>query len=93
MTLDDISYFARRAREEDQAAKQATCAVARERHEEMEDAYRFRCMLARQLTSPQAALSQSLFDHPNSRRNATAEPSTAVLETSPAIAARPFFRA
>jgi hypothetical protein len=41
-SIDDLRYFAQRATEEDVAAKNATCAAARERHEEMADMYRLR---------------------------------------------------
>jgi hypothetical protein len=39
---EDADYFARRALEEDAAARRATCRAARERHEELAAMYRFR---------------------------------------------------
>lgn len=41
--LDNYTYFARRVRQEDQAALNAACEAARERHEQLGDAYRDRC--------------------------------------------------
>lgn len=38
----DESFCRRRALEEDVAARTASCAIARERHQEMADMYRFR---------------------------------------------------
>ena len=49
MTADDYDYYAVRARQEDQAALHAACVAARERHEELADAYRLRCELLRGL--------------------------------------------
>jgi hypothetical protein len=43
MTLDDRTYFLRRALQEDEAARKATSAEVRERHLELAEAYRFRC--------------------------------------------------
>jgi hypothetical protein len=46
MNADDRSYLLRRAREEREAARIATCIEARERHLELAAAYEFRCRLA-----------------------------------------------
>ena len=43
MTLEDRTYYLRRALQEDQAAAIATCTEARERHLELAAAYRLRC--------------------------------------------------
>lgn len=42
MTQDDARYYQQRASQEQRAARNATCAAARERHEEMAALYRFR---------------------------------------------------
>lgn len=90
MTKDDYSYYHRRAREEDQAAQRATSAIARGLHEELADAYRFRCALARQLV-PGLAPPQP-GNQPNENRTPIIRARTAELDASPAIAARPFIR-
>lgn len=43
MDAKDRAYFLRRALQEQEAAFNASCAEARERHEELAAAYRFRC--------------------------------------------------
>ncbi len=43
MSLDDQSYFRRRALEEDKAARNASCNAARLRHTELAALYRGRC--------------------------------------------------
>lgn len=45
MTKDDVSYYRQRASQEERAARNATCTVARERHEELAALYRFRATL------------------------------------------------
>jgi hypothetical protein len=45
MTQDDASYYRQRASQEQRAARNATCAAARERHEELASLYRFRATL------------------------------------------------
>lgn len=45
MTLHDFQYYTRRALQEDEAAASATCEEARDRHQELADAYRLRCSL------------------------------------------------
>lgn len=49
MTSDDYDYYSVRAQQEDAAALRAACDAARERHEELADAYRLRCQLIRGL--------------------------------------------
>ena len=44
---DDADYYHARAIEEQVAAERATCAAARDRHDEMAAMYRFREVLAR----------------------------------------------
>jgi hypothetical protein len=46
MTLEDRTYYLRRALQEDEAARVAACAQARGRHLELASAYRLRCLLA-----------------------------------------------
>jgi hypothetical protein len=46
MSLDDRAYYLRRALQEDEAARIATCSQACERHLELASAYRLRCLLA-----------------------------------------------
>ena len=46
MAQDDERYYRRRLREEEDAAKTATCPAARERHEELAGAYRVRLQFA-----------------------------------------------
>lgn len=43
MTLEDQLYYLRRLIQEDLAAARASCAAARERHEELAALYRARC--------------------------------------------------
>lgn len=43
MDAKDRAYFLRRALQEQQAARNAACPEARERHEELAAAYRFKC--------------------------------------------------
>jgi hypothetical protein len=42
MKRDDANYYSRRALEEHLSAQRATCAAARDRHEELATMYRFR---------------------------------------------------
>ena len=61
MTQDDYGYYAIRARQEDAAARVAACHAARERHEELAEAYRLRCQLIRGLfstTIPEGSLKE-----------------------------------
>lgn len=43
--MDDQTYYRRRAREEEEAARIATCREVRDRHEEFASAYRMRARL------------------------------------------------
>lgn len=45
MNHDDYAYFRSRAVQEEEAARSAACDAARERHLELADAYRARCIL------------------------------------------------
>ena len=45
MDANDRAYFLRRAFQEEEAARLATCREARDRHEELAAAYRFRCRM------------------------------------------------
>jgi len=42
MATNDCAYFLRRIQQEQEAARAATCTQARERHEELAQAYRLR---------------------------------------------------
>lgn len=44
MNRSDQEYFLRRARQEEEAGRQATCLEARVCHEQLASAYRQRCM-------------------------------------------------
>ena len=46
MTRDDDAYYRRRLIEEEKAMRLATCRAARDRHEELLAAYRFRLQCA-----------------------------------------------
>ena len=92
MTLDDHIYYAMRERQEVQAVSKATCAAARERHQELADAYRFRCSLILSRRSDSAS-SATVVDHPAKRRQPIISSRTKVLAASPAAAPTPFFRA
>jgi hypothetical protein len=45
MTMDDQVYYRHRARQEEEAARIATCSEARDRHDELASAYRLRSRL------------------------------------------------
>lgn len=45
MIEDDVTYFRRRALQEQLAAQNATCKVARDRHDELATMYRFRAAM------------------------------------------------
>ena len=45
MRHDDPAYYRQRALQEERAAREATCAEARERHEELASLYDFRASL------------------------------------------------
>ena len=45
MDANDRAYFLRRALQEQEAARLATCSQARNRHEELAAAYHFRCRM------------------------------------------------
>lgn len=45
MRHDDSAYYRQRAFQEEQAARDATCAAARERHQELASLYGFRASL------------------------------------------------
>ena len=40
---DDLSYYRKRALQEDECVRKATCEQARDRHLELASAYRIRC--------------------------------------------------
>lgn len=43
--MNELEYFRRRLLQEEEAARNATCQVARDRHEELAEAYRLRSRL------------------------------------------------
>lgn len=45
MDANDRAYYLRRALQEQEAARTATCRKARDRHEELAAAYRLRCRM------------------------------------------------
>ena len=45
MDANDRAYYLRRIFDEEEAARAASCAVARERHEELAAAYQVRCRM------------------------------------------------
>ena len=92
MTRDDYQYYAMRAQQEDEAALGASCDAARERHQELADAYRLRCELIRGLF-PTDQSDSAPPDQPTSRREPIVTASRSVLAASPATAVRPFCRA
>ena len=92
MTLNDHIYYAMRERQEERAASNATCAAARERHQELAEAYRFRCSLILGTLSDSASPA-TVMDHLTKGRQPIVSSSTKVLAASPAAAPTPFFRA
>jgi hypothetical protein len=56
MKRDDAAYYGRRALQEQLAARNATCAAARERHDELAMMYRFRSAMLR--TGPELWLEE-----------------------------------
>ena len=45
MDANDKAYYLRRILQEEEAARTASCSVARERHEELAAAYQLRCRM------------------------------------------------
>ena len=43
--MDELQYHSRRLVQEEAAARTANCHAARERHRELADAYRLRCLV------------------------------------------------
>lgn len=64
MTLDDRTYFLRRALQEDEAARKAMSAEARERHLELAEAYRFRCRADRLPLRAKQSAEDGLVERP-----------------------------
>lgn len=56
MGAKDRAYFLKRALQEQEAARVATCAEARERHEELAVAYRLRCRMDVSSSDPQISI-------------------------------------
>ena len=58
MDAKDRAYYLRRALQEQDAARIATCPEARDRHEELAAAYRFRCRMDSALGETEAQPAQ-----------------------------------
>lgn len=60
MAVQDIGYFRRRLRQEEEAVKRASCGAARERHRELAEAYR---LLTRSATAcPEPSGPEQVFE-------------------------------
>lgn len=92
MTRDDQDYYARRAQQEDEAASSAACVAARERHQELANAYRLRSTLIRAGLTEDGR-SARIFTYEAQKRQPIVSSSTAALVPSPAMAPIPFCRA
>lgn len=92
MTTTDNEYFARRARQEDRAARQATCIEARICHQKLADAYRSRCNEIIDTSTPIGRFKVAT-DYPIKRRQPIVSSNTSMLAASPSAALRPFCRA
>lgn len=84
MTGDDYRYYATRARQEEEAASNAGCDAARERHQELADAYRFRCSLLFGRNNPEYSMTE--IDYPTKTRQPIVSNRTTALAASPPIA-------
>jgi hypothetical protein len=69
MTMEDEAYYRYRARQEEEAARIATCSEARDRHDELASAYRLRSRLI--LLS---AADEPVGERPRSAAQASREP-------------------
>lgn len=92
MSRGDYVYYAMRAQQEDEAVLRASCDAARERHQEMADAYRFRCEMISSL-GPVDLSGDSPNGHSTIRRQPMVSANSSALTASPEIAAPPFCRA
>lgn len=92
MPLSDYDYFKGRAREEEKAARIASCLEARICHEKMADAYRQRCMGMLPAATNGHVTMNARADQPKTRQPIVSS-NMAVLTPSPLTAARPFCRA
>lgn len=90
MIHEDYNYYAMRVRQEDEAASGALCAVARERHEELANAYRLRCELIR-AELPDDGWSSTVTDRPKARQPML-EGDTALRADKPAAGTGAFYR-
>ena len=63
MDVNDRDYYLRRALQEQEAARNAACLPARERHEELAKAYRLRCRLDATATNPLVAQNSEAIDY------------------------------
>jgi hypothetical protein len=84
MTNNDYAYFAGRAREEDEAARQASCIEARICHEELAAAYRDRCRDLVQPLTMKTARNPAVYA--TIKRKPMVPSKTTVLAASPAMA-------
>ena len=62
MDADDRAYYLRRTIQEQEAARHAACPEARERHEELLNAYRLRCRLGGLTSGPLAMQNSEAVD-------------------------------
>ena len=93
MTRDDYDYYVTRAAQEDYSASISASDVARERHQEMADAYRFRCALLRQPSASERSGGGAMADYNRKTRQPIASCSTTVLAPRPAMVEAPLLRA
>lgn len=84
MTNNDYAYFAGRAREEDEAAQQASCIEARICHEKLAAAYRDRCWDLVQPLIMKTAGNPAIYA--TARRKPMVPSKTIVLAASPEMA-------
>lgn len=91
MIRDDYEYYLRRVGLEERAVANATCTVARDRHQELADAYRLRCSLILELNKFGSA--PTVIAHPTNTRQPIVSSNSTALAASPAAAARPLCRA
>lgn len=91
MPLGDYEYFNGRAREEEKAARIASCVEARICHGKLADAYRQRCMEMLPAATNGHAMN-ARADQPKTRQPIVSS-NMAVLAPSPLTASRPFCRA
>lgn len=63
MDADDRAYYLKRTLQEQEAARNASCPEARERHEELANAYRHRCQPSGSACGPLALQNSEAVDY------------------------------